>query len=52
MVLQVVFDLDAAVGLTASWEIHSGDMVVHAIVSDGEHQAGIGPAPDEGPTPR
>jgi hypothetical protein len=47
MSLRAVFNADAAAGLTASWEIHSADMVLHALVFDGRLEAGVGPAPDQ-----
>lgn len=43
--LRGVFDADAAAGLNASWEIRSADMVLHAVVSDGKLETGVGPAP-------
>jgi DNA-binding HxlR family transcriptional regulator len=45
MVLRASFNKDAAAGLTASWEIHSADIVLHAQVTDGKLDAGPGPAP-------
>jgi hypothetical protein len=45
MSLRAVFDEAAAAGTTASWEIHSGDIVVYAVVTDGKLEAGAGPAP-------
>ncbi|MYV56872.1 helix-turn-helix domain-containing protein [Streptomyces sp. SID3212] len=43
--LRGVFDPEAAAGLTASWEIRSPDMVLHAVVTDGRLDAGVGPSP-------
>jgi hypothetical protein len=31
--------------MTASWEIHVRDVVVHAVVTDGALLTGLGPAP-------
>ncbi|MGW1210696.1 winged helix-turn-helix transcriptional regulator [Streptomyces sp. NPDC002499] len=45
MALRAVFDSDRAAGLTATWEIHAGDLVVHAAVTDGRLEAGSGPPP-------
>lgn len=45
MTLRAVFDPDAAAGLTASWEIHAGDLVLHLVVTDGKLESGVGPAP-------
>ena len=39
------FNKEAAAGLTASWEIHADDIVLHALVTDGKLDAGPGPAP-------
>ncbi|MFE4171499.1 winged helix-turn-helix transcriptional regulator [Streptomyces sp. NPDC056909] len=47
MSLRGVFDPDAAAGLTASWEIRSTGLVLHAVVTDGRLEAGVGPAPDK-----
>ncbi|QIQ06082.1 winged helix-turn-helix transcriptional regulator [Streptomyces liangshanensis] len=43
--LRAVFDPVAAAGLNASWEIRSPDMVLHAAVTDGQLDAGVGPLP-------
>jgi DNA-binding HxlR family transcriptional regulator len=43
--LRVVFQPEQAAGLTAAWEIHVRDVVVHAVVADGELTTGLGPAP-------
>lgn len=45
MTLRAVFNADAAAGLTASWEIHAADMVLHLVVTDGKLEAGVGPVP-------
>lgn len=34
--LRAVFQPAEAAGLTASWEIHVRDVVVHAVLTDGE----------------
>lgn len=36
-----------ATGVTGSWEIHVGDLVAYAVLTDGEFESGIGPAPGE-----
>ncbi|MET9230324.1 helix-turn-helix domain-containing protein [Lentzea sp. NPDC003310] len=43
--LRAVFQPDQAAGLTASWEIHVRDVVVHAVVADGDLTTGLGSAP-------
>ncbi|MET8764108.1 helix-turn-helix domain-containing protein [Lentzea sp. NPDC004782] len=43
--LRSSFQPAEAVGVTASFEIHARDMVLHAIVADGELTTGVGPAP-------
>jgi DNA-binding HxlR family transcriptional regulator len=43
--LRAVFQPPQATGLTASWEIHVRDVVVHAVVDNGELLTGLGPAP-------
>src|ERR1700753_1003181 len=45
MALRATFNPDAARGLTASWEIHAGDAVLHATVADGQLVTGVGRAP-------
>jgi DNA-binding HxlR family transcriptional regulator len=45
MNFRAVFSADAAAGLTASWEIHAADMVLHLLITDGKLAAGVGPAP-------
>jgi DNA-binding HxlR family transcriptional regulator len=46
MTLRAVFDPAAAAGLTAAWEIRAaGGMVLHAVVTDGQLEAGVGPSP-------
>lgn len=45
MSLRAAFNPDAAAGLTASWEIHAGDLVLHLVVTDGKLESGVGPAP-------
>jgi len=47
MALRATFNPDAARGLTASWEIRTGDAVMHASVADGQLATGVGPAPGE-----
>jgi DNA-binding HxlR family transcriptional regulator len=42
---RAVFNHGAATGLTASWEIRAPDMVLHAVVTDGNLHSGVGPAP-------
>ncbi len=44
--LRTTFRPEAASGLTATWELHAtDDIVLHAVVDDGELEAGVGPAP-------
>jgi DNA-binding HxlR family transcriptional regulator len=43
MTLRAIFDEEQAAGLTASWEIRTPGMVLHAIVTDGKLDAGPGP---------
>ena len=43
--LRAAFNAGAAAGLTASWELHAGDMVLHLLVTDGKLDSGVGPAP-------
>ncbi|MYS21931.1 Helix-turn-helix domain-containing protein [Streptomyces sp. DvalAA-14] len=45
--LRAVFDPAAVPDLTASWEIRFPDCVLHAVVTDGHLDAGVGPAPDK-----
>ena len=45
MVLRASFNQEEAAGLTASWEIHSENIVLHALLTDGKLDAGPGPAP-------
>jgi DNA-binding HxlR family transcriptional regulator len=47
MALRATFNPDAADGLTASWEIHTGDAVMYAAIADGQLATGVGPAPSE-----
>lgn len=47
MSLRGVFNPQAAAGLTASWEIRSTGLVLHAVVTDGQLEAGVGPAADK-----
>lgn len=42
---RAAFNPAAAAGLTASWEIHAPDLELHAVVTDGQLEAGPGPAP-------
>ncbi|EWM18692.1 helix-turn-helix domain-containing protein [Kutzneria sp. 744] len=46
MTLRTVFDAEAAIGVTASWEIRLPDMVLHAVVANGA-LADIGPGPSD-----
>ncbi|GLX99403.1 helix-turn-helix domain-containing protein [Herbidospora sp. NBRC 101105] len=41
---RAVFDPEAAAGLTAVWELHAHDIVVHLAVIDGKLETGVGPA--------
>ncbi|MGW6928962.1 winged helix-turn-helix transcriptional regulator [Lentzea sp. NPDC054927] len=43
--LRAVFQPSQAAGLTACWEIHVRDVVVHAVITSGELTTGLGPAP-------
>ncbi|MFJ1596510.1 winged helix-turn-helix transcriptional regulator [Streptomyces sp. NPDC088261] len=43
--LRAVFDPEAAAGVNASWEIRSPAMVLHAAVTDGKLESGVGPLP-------
>jgi DNA-binding HxlR family transcriptional regulator len=45
MSLRAVFNSDEATGVTASWEIHAGELEIYAAVTEGKLDAGIGPAP-------
>ncbi|MFC4036109.1 winged helix-turn-helix transcriptional regulator [Streptomyces polygonati] len=45
--LRAVFDPAAAADLTASWEIRHPDYILHAVVTDGHLEAGVGPTPDK-----
>ena len=47
MALRATFNPGAAHGLTATWEIHTGDAVMYAAVADGQLATGVGPAPGE-----
>jgi DNA-binding HxlR family transcriptional regulator len=47
MTLRAVFNADAAGDLTASWEIHADDLVLHLVVTGGKLGAGVGPAPGQ-----
>jgi DNA-binding HxlR family transcriptional regulator len=47
MALRATFNADAARGLTACWEIRTGDAVLFAAVTDGQLATGVGPAPGE-----
>jgi len=47
MTLRAVFNADAAAGLSVSWEVRGGDMVLHLVVTDGKLEAGVGPAPGQ-----
>ena len=41
------FNADAATGVTASWEIHARDLVLHLVVTDGKLESGPDPAVDK-----
>ncbi|MDX8029212.1 helix-turn-helix domain-containing protein [Lentzea sp. BCCO 10_0856] len=43
--LRAVFQPAQAAGLTACWEIHVRDVVVHAVITDGDLTTGLGAAP-------
>ncbi|MEV6897424.1 helix-turn-helix domain-containing protein [Amycolatopsis sp. NPDC051372] len=43
--LRAAFDPSGATDVTAAWEIHTPDFAVHAIVTNGKLDAGVGPAP-------
>jgi DNA-binding HxlR family transcriptional regulator len=45
MNLRAAFNTEAAAGLTASWEIHASDILLHLVVTDGKLESGVGPAP-------
>ncbi len=45
MTFRAVFDAAEAAGVSASWEIRSPEFVLHAVVTDGRLEAGVGPAP-------
>lgn len=45
MALRATFHPAAATDVTATWEIHVGDTVLHAAVSNGELRADVGPSP-------
>jgi DNA-binding HxlR family transcriptional regulator len=47
MGLRAMFKPDAVSGLSASWEVHTGGAVLHAVVADGHVTTGVGPAPGE-----
>ena len=47
MALRSTFRPEAAASVTATWELHAGDIVLHARVAGGEVHAGVGPSPDE-----
>ena len=44
--MRAAFDIAAAAGVRASYEISLGDIVLHAIVDDGTLAVGSGPMPD------
>ncbi|HEX7304471.1 helix-turn-helix domain-containing protein [Lentzea sp.] len=43
--LRAAFQANEAAGITASWELHLADVVVHAVLTDGELTSGLGPVP-------
>jgi DNA-binding HxlR family transcriptional regulator len=45
MTMRAAFNAEQARGLSAAWEIHAADIVVHAVVADGRLAAGVGPSP-------
>ena len=45
MALRATFECEAARGLQASFELHLGDVVIHADVDDGTLEVAPGPAP-------
>ncbi|MEV6848479.1 helix-turn-helix domain-containing protein [Actinoplanes sp. NPDC051411] len=47
MTLRAVFNDDLAAGVDASWQLHSGDIEVYAVVTDGKLDAGVGPGPGD-----
>ncbi len=47
LALRARFRPDAVPGLSASWEIRSAGVVLHAAVSDGQIVTGMGPAPSK-----
>ena len=47
MALRAAFNRDEASGLTASWEIRAAGAVLHAVVTDGQLEAGVGPVPGQ-----
>jgi len=44
MTLRAVFNAEEAAGLTASFEIHAADIVLHLVVTGGKLEAEVGPA--------
>ena len=46
MAMRTTFRPDAARGLTATYELRSGPVVIHMRIDDGRLQAGKGPLPD------
>lgn len=44
---RATFNADLAAGLTASWEIHAHDLVLHLVVTDGKLDAEPGPTPNK-----
>jgi DNA-binding HxlR family transcriptional regulator len=47
MALRATFRPESAAKVSATWEIHAGDIVIYARVADGELEAGVGPAADK-----
>jgi len=45
MTMRAAFNAEQARDLSAAWEIHAADMVVHAVVAGGSLAAGVGPSP-------
>ncbi|MGI5500296.1 winged helix-turn-helix transcriptional regulator [Lentzea sp. CA-135723] len=43
--MRAAFRAEHAAGLTAAWEIHVRDAVVHVVVTDGVLTTGLGPSP-------
>ncbi|MFS8097232.1 helix-turn-helix transcriptional regulator [Lentzea alba] len=44
--MRAAFQPGQAEGVTASWEIRAHDIVLHAVLTDGKLESGVGPAPE------